>query len=91
MSKLNLEIKLKHIRELEKDGKPFTDVFQRGVTGICDFLNACGKTDEEVEKAFAEFGYEEVITMAFEDLQTAGFLPKTMNIRQAFKDLTKTV
>ena len=91
MSKLNLNVKLKHIRELEKDGKPFTDKFDKGVTGLCDFMNACGKTDDEIEGLLKEFGYEEVSTMVLEELQEAGFLPKAMNIRQTMKDATKTL
>ena len=82
MSKLNLNIKLKHIRELEKSGRSLGSIMNNGVLGICDLMNACGKTDEEVEAALKEYGPEEMMILACEELQEAGFLPRTVAIRQ---------
>lgn len=76
MSKLNLNIKLKHIRKLELNGQSFADVLQKGVMGICDLLTACDKTDEEIENMLKEYGMEELSILVCEELQEAGFLPK---------------
>lgn len=86
MSKLNLNIKLKHIRALEKGGKPFIDTLQQGPMGVCDFLNACDKSDDEIEEMLKKYGIEELTLLVVEELQEAGFLPKTdKSIREMLK------
>jgi len=89
MSKLDLNIKLKHIRKLESNGTPFTDVLQKGPMGICDFLNACEKSDDEIEEMLKKYGIEELTLLVCEELQESGFLPKTdKSIREVLKEVT---
>lgn len=81
MSKLNLNVKLKDVRKYEEGGFPLNVGLSKGIVGICDFLSACGKTDEEVEAALKEYGPDELTYMVMTELQDAGFLSKAIDAK----------
>lgn len=84
MSKLNLKFTFKNIDEIEKaTGHTFFSLFNDlGVGTLGVIMQKCGKTDDEIEAAFAELGIDGVIKAIMEDLKSAGFLPKAFEIPQ---------
>lgn len=91
MSKLSLDFKFKTVANIErKTGKSFFNLFNdMSVTTLGMVMSECGKSDEEIQSAFAELGVDGVIAAMMEDLRDAGFLPKATEIPDLTKMTTK--